>query len=328
MTPKPLLSVRDLRTWFPIKRGLFSKVVGHVRAVDGITLDVHAGETVGLVGESGCGKSTLGRTIVGLENSRSGTIEFDGTNPQMLQARELRTMRRDLQMIFQDPGSALNPRMTIQELVTEGMRHHQTASSAEQRENAIRTLTEVGINENALGRYPHEFSGGQRQRICIARALSVKPRMIICDESVSALDVSVQAQVINLLMELKRSRSLAYLFITHDLSVVRHIADRIAVMYLGKIVEIGPAESVMTRPQHPYTRALISAIPIPLQPRHERTVLQGEVPSAANPPSGCRFHTRCPWKVEGCTRDEPSLEHVDDSHQVACGQLGSIPRSE
>jgi len=327
----PLLNITQMRTWFPIQTGLFSRTTGYIKAVDDIDLTIMPGETLGLVGESGCGKSTLGRTIVGLETPVDGHITFDQhdlsdiyQNPRE-HTKVLPTIRRDIQMIFQDPASALNPRMTVEQLITEGLQLHAQRSTEERRTAAISLLREVGLNEQALNRYPHEFSGGQKQRICVARALSVEPRLVICDESVSALDVSVQAQVLNLLMELRDNRDLSYLFITHDLSVVRHIADRIAVMYLGKIVEIGSAEDIMNNPTHPYTRALVSAIPIPMKPHHERMVLKGDVPSAAEPPPGCRFHTRCPFATDRCSQQVPRLERQADGREVACVELDELP---
>jgi len=318
----PLLEVRNLRTWFPIRRGVFTRTIGHVKAVDDVTLRVARGETLGLVGESGCGKTTLGRTLVGLERARAGTIRFAGEEITGARSDTLRAVRRRMQMVFQDPFESLNPRMTAMDIVTEGKRQAGLLARSDCEQEARALMNEVGLDANAIFRYPHEFSGGQRQRISVARALSVQPEFIICDEAVSALDVSIQAQIINLLMDLKAQRGLSYLFISHDLSVVRHISDRIAVMYLGRLVELGSAESVMERPLHPYTRALISAVPIPRVEKKQRIVLEGDVPSPSNPPPGCRFHTRCPHAVDACRQTVPELEPLadatDDTHLAAC----------
>ena len=313
-----LLEIRNLKTWFPIRRGVISRTVGHVRAVDDVTLSICPGETLGLVGESGCGKSTLGRTIVGLEKAHAGEILFEGRTLHNLSRDEYRDSRCDIQIIFQDPMSAMNPRMTVAQIVTEGLAEHNLVSKGSLRDEAIRLLEEVGLGAYALDRYPHEFSGGQRQRICVARALSMKPKLIICDEAVSALDVSVQAQVVNLFMELKQKHQLSYIFISHDLSVVRHIADRLAVMYLGRIVEIGESESIMKNARHPYTRALLSAIPTPMRDHGERILLEGDVPSAANPPPGCRFSTRCPYAEDRCRTEDQSLTGDSPDHMAAC----------
>jgi len=304
----PLLSITDLRTWFPIRRGILSRTVGHVRAVDGVSLHVDEGETLALVGESGCGKTTLARTVMRLDPARSGTALFEGRDLLTMQDRELHAMRPRLQIVFQDPFASLNPRMTVLDIVSEGLVHHRMIPPREKADAARRLLDEVGMGAEALHRYPHEFSGGQRQRISIARALSLRPRMVICDEAVSALDVSVQAQVLNLLMDLRAKHGLAYLFISHDLSVVRHIAHRVAVMYVGRIMETGPTESVIDRPRHPYTRALVSAIPRVGQDRRARIVLQGDVPSPANPPPGCPFHPRCPCAIPRCREAVPPLD--------------------
>ena len=315
-TNNALIEIRDLKTWFPIRRGVIGRTVGHVRAVDDVSLTIHEGETVGLVGESGCGKTTFGRTLLGLEAAMAGEVWFRGTDLLTLSERQMRPHRRELQMIFQDPFSSLNPRMTVLDIVTEGAALHGLIKGTREDE-AKRLLQEVGLGEDAIHRYPHEFSGGQRQRLCIARALSVQPTFIVCDEAVSALDVSVQAQVINLLMDLRDRRGLSYLFISHDLSVVKLISHRVAVMYLGRVVERGPSRDVMEEPLHPYTRALVSAIPVPGRDRKKRIVLEGEIPSPANPPSGCPFHPRCPKVMDICSKERPT-ERTVDARGVCC----------
>jgi len=316
-----LLSVRNLTKRFPITRGLFRRTVGAVRAVDGISFDVAPGETLGLVGESGCGKTTAGRSILRLIEPTSGEITFDGVNVRALAGESLRRLRRQMQIVFQDPFSSLNPRMTVGAIVREGLTIHRIAEGAAAETRVRQLLDEVGLRPEYASRYPHEFSGGQRQRIGIARALAVEPRFIVCDEPVSALDVSVQAQVINLLQDLQRQRGLAYLFIAHDLSVVEHMADRVAVMYLGKIVELATAADLYREPLMPYTQALLSAVPVPdPTTRKRRIVLTGDVPSPASPPSGCPFHPRCPHpqKDAACTRIIPPLEEKEPGHWVAC----------
>lgn len=315
-----LLEVENLEVHFPVKHGLFSRVRKHVKAVDGVSLKVEAGETVGLVGESGCGKTTMGRAIIRLLEPTGGKVLFEGTDVASLSGAELRSKRRDFQMIFQDPYGSLNPRMTVGQIVGEPLDIHRLTSSAEEkRERIAQLLTDVGLDPMHAQRYPHEFSGGQRQRIGIARALAVKPKLIVCDEPVSALDVSVQAQIINLLQDLQQEHGLAYLFIAHDLAVVEHISRRVVVMYLGRIVEEGEAGVLVSAPKHPYTQALISAIPVvDPESKRQRIVLPGDVPSPIDPPSGCPFHPRCPIAEARCKTEVPRLREVADGHRVSC----------
>jgi len=321
---RALVQVRDLRKHFPIRRGLLRRQVGAVQAVDGINLDVREGETLGLVGESGSGKSTTGRTILQLLRPTTGRVTFDGRDLTALSAAELRAERRHMQMIFQDPYASLNPRHSVGSIVGEPLHVHDIGAR-DARTDRVRELLElVGLGPSAMARYPHEFSGGQRQRIGIARALATNPRFIVADEPISALDVSIQAQVVNLLEDLKRRLGLTYLFIAHDLSMVRHISDRVAVMYLGRIVEIADRDDLFGRALHPYTKALLSAIPIPdpeIEATRRRIPLEGDVPSPANPPPGCRFQTRCSFATEVCRRDDPPLRDLgraDAPHEVAC----------
>jgi oligopeptide transport system ATP-binding protein len=314
-----LLEVRNLKKHFPIRGGVLSKVVGYVYAVDGISLFLNKGETLGLVGESGCGKTTTGRLILRLIELTDGEIFFDGRNVTRLSKQEMRTLRRDMQIIFQDPYASLNPRMTVDKIVGEPLKIHKVATGTEREDRVVALLEKVGMHPEHLRRYPHEFSGGQRQRIGIARALALNPKMIIADEPVSALDVSIQAQVINLLEDLKQEFDLSYVFIAHDLSVVEYMSDRVAVMYLGKIVELASSDVLYSDPKHPYTQALLSAVPIP-DPRNEkkRQILEGDVPSPINPPSGCRFHTRCLYREAECSQFEPAFTDIGDGHYVAC----------
>lgn len=323
----PLLQVEGLRVLFPLRSGLLSRVTAHVRAVDGVTFDLARGETLGLVGESGCGKSTTGRAILRLVEPTAGSVLFDGGDVGAMGPEELRALRRRVQMVFQDPYSSLNPRMTVGAALDEVLRVHGLAGDREGRRRRVRELMErVGLRPEQAERYPHEFSGGQRQRVGIARALSVEPDFLVLDEPVSALDVSVQAQVVNLLEDLQAALGLTYLFIAHDLALVEHVSDRVAVMYLGRIVELAPAEQLYRSPLHPYTRALLSAIPVPDPSRRgegERIVLGGDVPSPISPPSGCPFHPRCPdpRKDESCRLSVPSLEEYLPGHSAACPKV-------
>jgi oligopeptide transport system ATP-binding protein len=318
--PQALLRVKNLKKYFPIRGGLFSREVARVHAVDDVSFDIQPGETLGLVGESGCGKSTTGRTILRLIEPTAGEVWFEDRNVTALDKRALRQIRKEMQIIFQDPYASLNPRMTVRSIIGEALVIHKLAKNRREREDRVVQLLEtVGLSAEHLRRYPHEFSGGQRQRIGIARALAVSPKLIVCDEPVSALDVSIQAQIINLLEELQQKFGLTYLFIAHDLSVVEHISTRVAVMYLGKIVEIAPAKELYTNPKHPYTEALLSAVPIPdPATRRKRILLEGDVPSPIKPPSGCRFHTRCPIRVPSCAENEQVLKEISPDHWVAC----------
>ncbi len=316
-----LVQVEGLKKYFPIMQGIFRRQVGAIRAVDGITFDIFKRETLGLVGESGCGKSTTGRVVLQLYPATAGRVVFNGTDLTRLTGESLRRMRPHMQMIFQDPQASLNPRMTVGSIVSEPLDEHGLGNTRAKRARVEELLELVRLNPRYTNRYPHEFSGGQRQRIGIARALALNPEFIVCDEPIAALDVSIQAQVVNLLEELQQELGLTYLFISHDLSMIRHIADRVAVMYLGKIVELAESRSLYTEPLHPYTQALLSAVPIhdpELEARRERIILTGDVPSPADPPSGCRFRTRCPIAVERCAWEEPLWRELRPEHWVAC----------
>ncbi len=315
-----LLQVKGLTKYFPIKGGLLSREVGRVHAVDGVSFSIAAGETLGMVGESGCGKSTTGRCILRLIEPSSGEVRFNGNDVTAMNQQALREVRRDMQIIFQDPFASLNPRMSVEAIIGEALTIHKlTKSPSEYQARVVDLLETVGLNADHMRRFPHEFSGGQRQRIGIARALAVSPKLIVCDEPVSALDVSIQAQVINLLEDLQAKMGLTYLFIAHDLSVVEHISNRVAVMYLGRVVEIAPSRDLYTRPKHPYTEALLSAVPIPdPKAKKQRIVLTGDVPNPVNRPTGCHFHPRCPKATERCKVEEPVLKAVGTQHQAAC----------
>ncbi|MEH7305247.1 ABC transporter ATP-binding protein [Neobacillus drentensis] len=317
---KPILEIKGLKKHFPIKTGFFNKVTGDVRAVDGVDFQVMPGETLGIVGESGCGKSTTGRTILRLLDPSAGEVLFNGKDLAKLSKEEMRQMRKDIQMVFQDPYASLNPRKTIRQILLEPLKVHGIGSSRGERMKRVEEIIEVvGLRKEHLDRHPHDFSGGQRQRIGIARALILKPKVIIADEPVSALDVSIQSQVLNLLKDLKKEFNLTLIFISHDLSVVRHLCDRIAVMYLGRVVEIAEKKQLFTNPIHPYTRALLSAVPIANpKAKRERVILKGDLPSPANPPSGCTFHPRCPVANESCKTNIPILQDIDSGHQVSC----------
>ncbi len=319
IAPKDLLVVEDLKTYFPIRSGIFQRVAAQVKAVDGVSFTVHEGETFGLVGESGCGKTTVARTILRLQVASGGSVFFDGEEVFSKRGSELKALRRNMQIIFQDPYSSLDPRMPVGDIIAEGLTIHGVRDRNRRHEIVQEMLEKVGLNPYHAHRYPHEFSGGQRQRIGIARALALQPRFIVLDEPVSALDVSIQSQILNLLRSLQAEFGFTYLFVAHDLSVVEHISDRVGVMYLGKLVEVTRRAELYHNPLHPYTQALLSAIPIPDPKRkRQRIVLSGEVPSPLNPPSGCRFHTRCPFAIDICRHEEPAFEAKMSGHGVAC----------
>ncbi|QDG54550.1 dipeptide ABC transporter ATP-binding protein [Persicimonas caeni] len=340
-TPKPqdpanenkvLVKIENLKMHFPVYKGaLFRKEVNRVKAVDGLTFDIYEGETLGLVGESGCGKSTTGRAVIQLYEPTDGAVVFEGCDLTKLPPKELHRLRRDLQMIFQDPYASLNPRMTVGDIIAEPMKVHKLASGKDIQREVQELMDIVGLDPRFVRRYPHEFSGGQRQRIGIARALASKPKFIVADEPISALDVSIQAQIMNLMDELQDEFGLTYLFIAHDLAAVRHISDRIAVMYLGNMAELCDGEELYENPLHPYTEALISAVPIPdpeVEETRERIVLQGDVPSPLNPPSGCVFHTRCPYAFDRCKKEKPVFQEAEDGHFVACHLIDEPERRE
>jgi peptide/nickel transport system ATP-binding protein/oligopeptide transport system ATP-binding protein len=317
-----LIEVENLVKYFPVRGGLLQRVVAWVQAVDDVSFFIREGETLGLVGESGCGKTTVGRTMLRLIEPTSGKVYFDGVNVFNLRGRELKKMRRNMQIIFQDPYASLDPRMPIGESIAEGLKIHNIGTHSERYDVVIDMLRKVGLEDYHVRRYPHEFSGGQRQRIGIARALALRPKFIVCDEPVSALDVSIQSQVLNILKDLQKDYSLTYMFIAHNLSVVEHISDRVAVMYLGKLVEMAAREELFRNPLHPYTQALMSAIPIPDPTiKRERIILPGDVPSPLNPPSGCRFHPRCPVVMDHCSVEEPKFKEVSPDHWVACWRV-------
>jgi oligopeptide/dipeptide ABC transporter ATP-binding protein len=324
MMPRDLIRVEKLVKYFPVRGGVLKRVIGWVKAVDDVSFNIQEGETLGLVGESGCGKSTIGRTMLCLLPPTSGSVEFGDVNLFELGRDELKEMRRNMQIIFQDPYASLNPRKPVADSIMAGLDIHRIGTPADRYEIVLDTLRKVGLEEYHARRYPHEFSGGQRQRIGIARALALRPKFIVCDEPVSALDVSIQSQVLNLLKDLQAEFNLTYLFVAHNLSVVEHISDRVAVMYLGKLVELAPRRELFRNPVHPYTQALMSAIPIP-KPRlkRKRMILVGEVPSPLNPPSGCRFHPRCPFSQDRCSLDAPPWEDLGGGHWVTCFRVGS-----
>jgi len=319
MTKNALVEVQHLKQYFPIKGGIWERTVNHVKAVDDVSFTIYEGETLSIVGESGCGKSTTGRAILRLDEPTAGEIRFQDLDILKLNKHDLRMLRKDMQVIFQDPFASLNPRQTVRQILNEALTIQQVVPKEQRSARIEELLAHVGLRPDHADRYPHEFSGGQRQRIGIARTLAVNPKLIVCDEAVSALDVSIQAQVLNLLKKLQAQYKLTYLFISHDLGVVRHISDRVMVMYLGKIVEIGDKKSLFENPQHPYTKALLSAIPRPEQKdKRERIILKGDIPSPIDPPEGCRFSTRCPFVTEACKQADPALRAISEDHQVAC----------
>ncbi|MEI4832393.1 ABC transporter ATP-binding protein [Bacillus sp. FJAT-53711] len=316
---EPLLEVKDLKTYFPISGGIFGRTVGHVKAVDGVSFTINKGEVFGLVGESGSGKTTIGKTILRLVDKTEGEVKFQGQDVHKLSKKELQQLRPNMQLVFQDPFSSLNPRMRIGDAIGEPLLAHGLATKENVREKVLEVLELCGLASYHIDRYPHEFSGGQRQRIVIARAMALNPDFIVADEPVAALDVSIQAQIINLFSELQRKKGLSYLFISHDLSVVEHLCTKIGIMYLGTIVETAPRDELFANPLHPYTKALLSAVPIPDPAiKRERIILQGDIPSPANPPAGCRFHTRCPFATDICKKEVPEFRNVGSEHYISC----------
>jgi oligopeptide transport system ATP-binding protein len=316
-----LVEIRDLKKHFPITGGLLKRQVGAVRAVDGVSFDIYRGHTLGLVGESGSGKSTIGRVLLQLDNATEGSVRFDNVELTRTKGEKLRKLRPRMQMVFQDPHASLNPRMTVASIIGEPLKEHNAGSRAERKERIDELLTLVGLEPSHANRYPHEFSGGQRQRIGIARAIALNPEFIVCDEPIAALDVSIQSQIVNLLVNLQAHLGLTYLFISHDLSMVRHIADRVAVLYLGRIMELSDSEELYTHPKHPYTQALLSAVPVPdpvVEAERKRVILEGDIPSPANPPPGCPFNTRCPVAQDRCSAEVPEWRELGDGHWVAC----------
>ena len=325
MNSENILEVKNLKKHFPIKAGVFQKVVGHVKSVDGVSFNIKKGQTFGLVGESGCGKTTIGRTILRLTEPTEGEAILNGKDIFKMSSKDLQKIRPDIQIIFQDPYSSLDPRMPVGEIIGEAVRQHNIVPKSEYREYILKIMEDCGLRPYHIDRYPHEFSGGQRQRICIARALALNPSLIIADEPVSALDVSIQAQIINLMKDLQVKRNISYLFISHDLSVIRYISDVIGVMYLGNLVEMASKEEIFDNPMHPYTKSLLSAIPIPdPEMKMDRTILEGDLPSPANPPVGCKFNTRCPECMEICKKEDPKLRIIGNNHKIACHLYNNI----
>lgn len=325
MSSENILEVKNLKKHFPIKAGVFQKVVGHVKSVDGVSFNIKKGQTFGLVGESGCGKTTIGRTILRLTEPTEGEAILNGKDIFKMSSKDLQKIRPDIQIIFQDPYSSLDPRMPVGEIIGEAVRQHNIVPKSEYREYILKIMEDCGLRPYHIDRYPHEFSGGQRQRICIARALALNPSLIIADEPVSALDVSIQAQIINLMKDLQVKRNISYLFISHDLSVIRYISDVIGVMYLGNLVEMASKEEIFDNPMHPYTKSLLSAIPLPdPDAKMNRTILEGDLPSPANPPVGCKFNTRCPECMEICKKEQPKLRIIGNDHKIACHLYNDI----
>ena len=325
MEQEVILKVENLKKYFPIKGGFFSKTIGNVKAVDGVSLEVRKGETLGIVGESGCGKSTTGRAILQLLKPTGGKVYFKDQDLSKLSKKEMRALRPKMQLIFQDPYSSLNPRMTVGQIIGEALIDHKMATKENLREKVLEVMDLCGLAEYQIDRFPHEFSGGQRQRIGIARALALDPEFIVADEPVSALDVSIQAQIINLLVKLQKEKGFSYMFISHDLSVVEHLCQRVGVMYLGSMVELADKDELFDNPLHPYTKALLSAIPIPDPTiKRDRIILTGDIPSPANPPKGCKFHTRCPYATDKCRNEAPEYREIKEGHFVACHRVGEI----